>query len=100
LCRCGLSRNKPFCDNSHESAGFVDRGAIGERGDGCEAPVGPVKVHPMKDGPLVLSGNVEMIAGSGRVAWRGTKAALCRCGKSDNKPFCDGSHRKVGFTSE
>lgn len=100
LCRCGQSKNKPFCDNSHEKAGFVDRGAIGERGDGCEAPVGPVKVQPMKDGPVVISGNVEMIAGSGRVAWRGTKAALCRCGASNNKPFCDGSHRGAGFTSE
>ena len=100
LCRCGQSKNKPFCDNSHEAAGFVDRGAIGERGDGCEAPVGPVKVQPVKDGPVLISGNVEMIAGTGRVAWRGTKAALCRCGASNNKPFCDGSHRKAGFTSD
>ena len=100
LCRCGESKNKPFCDNSHEEAGFVDRGAVGERGDGCEEPVGPVKVQAMKDGPVVISGNVEMIAGSGRVAWRGTKTALCRCGASANKPFCDGSHRKVGFTSD
>jgi CDGSH-type Zn-finger protein/uncharacterized Fe-S cluster protein YjdI len=100
LCRCGQSKNKPFCDNSHESAGFVDRGAIGERGDGCETPVGPLKVQPMKDGPVVISGNVEMIAGTGRVAWRGTKAALCRCGASNNKPFCDGSHRGAGFTSD
>jgi CDGSH-type Zn-finger protein/uncharacterized Fe-S cluster protein YjdI len=100
LCRCGASKNKPYCDNSHEEAGFVDRGAIGERGDGCEAPVGPVKVQLAKDGPILISGNVEMIAGTGRVAWRGTKAALCRCGASNNKPFCDGSHRGAGFTSE
>lgn len=100
LCRCGQSKSKPFCDNSHEAAGFIDRGAIGERGDGCEAPVGLVKIQPMKDGPLVLSGNVEMIAGSGRVAWRGTKTALCRCGASNNKPFCDGSHRGAGFASD
>jgi CDGSH-type Zn-finger protein/uncharacterized Fe-S cluster protein YjdI len=100
LCRCGESKNKPYCDNSHEAAGFVDRGAIGERGDGYEAPGGPLKIQPMKDGPVVVSGNLEMVAGSGRVAWRGTKAALCRCGASDNKPFCDGSHRGAGFTSD
>jgi CDGSH-type Zn-finger protein/uncharacterized Fe-S cluster protein YjdI len=100
LCRCGVSKNKPFCDNSHEEAGFVDRGAIGERGDGFESPGGPLKVQPMKDGPVVVSGNVELISGSGRVAWQGTKLALCRCGASNNKPFCDGSHRGASFTSD
>ncbi len=97
LCRCGKSKNKPFCDNSHEAAGFADRGAIGDRGPGLEEQGGRLDIKVRPDGPLLLRGNVELIASSGRVAWRGTNCALCRCGESKNKPFCDGSHKAAGF---
>lgn len=98
LCRCGASKNKPFCDNSHESADFDDRGAVGKMGELDSATEGDVlEVSLAEDGPLLLKGPVEVVAASGRVAWRGSKCALCRCGQSKNKPFCDGSHRAAGF---
>jgi CDGSH-type Zn-finger protein len=100
LCRCGDSKNKPFCDNSHETKGFVDRGAIGESGPGSEESGGPLEIKRAKNGPLLVKGNVELVAASGRVAWRGTNTALCRCGASGNKPFCDGSHRGAGFEAD
>ena len=100
LCRCGQSKNKPFCDNSHEDAGFKDYGAIGESGDGFDAPGGTLKVGKASNGPLLLSGNFTIVAASGRKAWTGTKAALCRCGHSNNKPFCDGAHKAAGFEAE
>ncbi|MGD9410185.1 MAG: CDGSH iron-sulfur domain-containing protein, partial [Thiohalocapsa sp.] len=50
------------------------------------------------NGPLMLEGNLSIRAASGRVAWQGEKAFLCRCGASKNKPFCDGSHKDAGFT--
>jgi CDGSH-type Zn-finger protein/uncharacterized Fe-S cluster protein YjdI len=100
LCRCGQSGNKPFCDNSHLKAGFEDYGAIGEKGAGSQAPKGALQITPLRDGPLVLSGGVTLISGSGRPAWRGDKVALCRCGASNNKPFCDGSHKAAGFRSD
>ncbi len=99
LCRCGHSKNKPFCDNSHEASGFVDRGAIGDPSPGRDAAGGTLEVNLAPNGPLLLQGNVQLVAGSGRVAWEGTKCALCRCGQSKNKPFCDGSHRAAGFDS-
>ena len=99
LCRCGQSRNKPFCDNSHLQAGFQDFGAVGEKGPGLPARGGVLTVKPLPDGPLLVNGNLTIRAGTGRVAWQGTTVALCRCGASKNKPFCDGSHREVGFRS-
>lgn len=100
LCRCGQSKNKPFCDNSHLEAGFEDYGAIGEKGPGVDSATGKLQITPLKDGPLVLSGGVTLTAGSGRSAWSGEKVALCRCGESKNKPFCDGSHKAAGFCSD
>jgi CDGSH-type Zn-finger protein/uncharacterized Fe-S cluster protein YjdI len=100
LCRCGQSKNKPFCDNSHEAAGFQDYGAVGETGDGFDAAGGKLTVGRAPNGPLLLSGNFTIAAASGRKAWKGKKAALCRCGHSSNKPFCDGSHKEAGFRAE
>ena len=100
LCRCGQSKNKPFCDNSHDNAGFKDSGAIGDTGPGFEGQGGALAIKPTKDGPLLVGGKVALLSGSGREAWRGEQVALCRCGASKNKPFCDGTHKKVGFTSD
>ena len=100
LCRCGESKNKPFCDNSHREQEFRDQGAVGHAGPGHDGSAGPLKVEAAKNGPLLLSGNVAILAGSGRVAWKGTRTALCRCGQSKNKPFCDGTHAQVGFKAD
>ena len=100
LCRCGHSANKPFCDNSHLKAGFEDFGAVGEQGDGLEQEGGKLTIKTVADGPLLLSGNFAILASSGRTAWQGKQAALCRCGHSKNKPFCDGSHKDAGFKAD
>ena len=101
LCRCGKSRNKPFCDNSHIGAGFAATGEprslesepLAERG-------GKLHINPSADGPLVVSGPIEICCGTGRTVNRTESTRLCRCGASENKPFCDGSHRKIGFKTE
>jgi CDGSH-type Zn-finger protein/uncharacterized Fe-S cluster protein YjdI len=101
LCRCGASKSKPYCDASHVEAGFD---ATGEPPTETSAPLternGALHVAPEKDGPLRLEGNLEIVSGTGRTTNRVTKAALCRCGQSSKKPYCDGTHKKVGFKSE
>ncbi|MFK7603365.1 (4Fe-4S)-binding protein [Deinococcus sp. SM5_A1] len=54
-------------------------------------------VYPILDGPLAMSGNLSIQTPSGEV--RDVRAALCHCGASGNKPFCDGTHAKVGWKS-
>jgi CDGSH-type Zn-finger protein/uncharacterized Fe-S cluster protein YjdI len=101
LCRCGQSRNKPWCDGSHVSAGFV---ASGEPPSGNVDPLatrnGALVVTPQHNGPLQVRGNLEICAGTGRTVARITEARLCRCGQSLNKPFCDLSHVAAGFVAE
>ena len=100
LCRCGQSGNKPFCDNSHRDSDFQDYGAVGDAGAPLTERGGKLKVTPVPHGPLVIAGNLTVVGGSGRTAWQGTNVALCRCGASNNKPFCDGQHAKTGFKSD
>lgn len=101
LCRCGASKNKPFCDGSHHEIGFV---ATGEPATGeftaLDARDGPLEVMPQRNGPLRVSGNLEIISGTGRTVMKTTSVALCRCGHSANKPYCDGTHAKIGFKAE
>ncbi len=48
LCRCGQSRNKPFCDNSHEESDFKDYGAIGQRGETTTQTGGKLSISPLE----------------------------------------------------
>ena len=56
-----------------------------------------MSVQPRTNGPLFLSGNVRIVDAQGKVIREDTRIALCRCGQSSNKPFCDGTHRAIGF---
>jgi CDGSH-type Zn-finger protein/uncharacterized Fe-S cluster protein YjdI len=98
LCRCGASNNKPFCDGSHTAAGFV---ATGEPATAESQPLaeraGRVNVRPRPNGPVLVEGSLEICSGTGRTINRTVKTALCRCGSSANKPYCDGTHAKIGF---
>ncbi len=100
LCRCGASANKPYCDGSHTAAGFV---ASGEPATKASEPLavrnGVVSVKPLPNGSLMVKGPLEIISGTGRTTDRVEKVFLCRCGASANKPYCDGTHTKIGFTA-
>jgi len=102
LCRCGKSGLKPFCDGSHGKSGFKDAGIVskpqvqseaGKSGDGALA------ITCQENGSLAVTGDFELMDAKGTVVARGNTAWLCRCGGSGNKPFCDGTHKKIGFKS-
>jgi CDGSH-type Zn-finger protein/nitrite reductase/ring-hydroxylating ferredoxin subunit len=165
LCRCGQSRNQPFCDGSHLTADFdgtetaspkpfaelcktydgkgirVQRvGRICEHASFCankttdwyqllpdtddvnvrgqvigmieHCPSGalvyelngeviepnlPLAVSPIVDGPLWVTGNVEVVRSDGEPMETRNRVTLCRCGHSKNKPLCDGTHAEIGF---
>jgi CDGSH-type Zn-finger protein len=173
LCRCGKSKNKPFCDGTHVSAKFngqetadvnekyADNAEIisghdlilqdnaklcigagfCHRGEGtwdlteksnipecrklaieeaCNCPSGRLVVldkktkkpietlfkpsislteHPNNtvSGPLWVKGNISIESSSGKQYEKRNRVTLCRCGKSGNKPFCDGTHIDINF---
>lgn len=103
LCRCGKSATKPWCDSSHKAAGFRDPCAVPHAYEPRVLEPGTpgacLRITPKSDGPLRCFGAMQVRDASGAVAWSGSQAALCRCGASSNKPFCDGSHREAGFVS-
>jgi CDGSH-type Zn-finger protein len=172
LCRCGSSKNKPFCDGMHSKinfdgtelsgrekyiekaeitkgpdlyltdvgelcigAGFCDRASgtwnLVEKSDdlkskklaiqqACDCPSGRLVVWDKKtkkpiepkfnksisliedpnqkiSGPIWVKGNIKIESFDGRKYETRNRVTLCRCGKSMNMPFCDGTHVDIGF---
>ena len=101
LCRCGQSANKPYCDGSHKTVGFRDTSAPAPAAQPADAagPDGVLRVTLRLNGPLRLDGRFEVRTPAAGLIFSGSETALCRCGQSSKKPFCDGTHRQVGFTA-
>jgi CDGSH-type Zn-finger protein/uncharacterized Fe-S cluster protein YjdI len=100
LCRCGATKHPPVCDGSHWEVGFDDEGRLGEH---AATPVPettgvPLRVTLMEGGSLVLDGPFTLSPAEpdAQPPRRLGEAWLCRCGRSGNKPFCDGSHSGAG----
>lgn len=71
------------------------------RRDGVtETPASPATIEAIPNGPLLLRGDLQLMNGDGVPIAHETRVALCRCGASENKPFCDNAHRRIGFTTE
>jgi CDGSH-type Zn-finger protein/uncharacterized Fe-S cluster protein YjdI len=98
LCRCGASKRKPFCDKSHKYVGFTATGEPASlAAQQLSTREGPLAVSLEPDGALEVRGNLEIMSGTGRTVARLREARLCRCGASANKPFCDDTHKRIGF---
>jgi CDGSH-type Zn-finger protein len=89
LCRCGASKNTPFCDDQHLDVEFFDSGAVTQASDWM--PVSrpqTITVTVVKNGPLKFRGYLRIFNKRGQECIT-MSGALCRCGKSSKKPFCD-----------
>ena len=57
-------------------------------------------IQTSTNGPLFVKGAFQLLDESGKQIVSAGRAALCRCGATENQPFCDGSHQRVGFQSK
>jgi len=97
LCRCGHSSDKPFCDGTHVKIGFADPAHMPTDAETGIESIGRVTITPQPNGPNKCEGPLTIRDAGGRNS-ACNSALLCRCGGSHTKPFCDGTHEKIGFT--
>ncbi|KAB1197845.1 MULTISPECIES: CDGSH iron-sulfur domain-containing protein [Haloferax] len=100
LCRCGASANKPLCDNSHLDVDFEAPGTVSEGHESDGSTDRELSVIPTHDGPLHVEGAFEIVGQDDGSSYHAGDAWLCRCGGSQNKPFCDNTHVKIGFRTD
>ena len=98
LCRCGQSQAKPFCDGAHKHCGFIDSAQFDdERREEPGAECGPLRLVLKTDAMLIAHGPLSIRSKDGTSSTTRNRAALCRCGQSQKKPFCDASHKQCDF---
>ena len=101
LCRCDRSSTKPFCDRWPERIPCFEEPEPAmskpfftwRQPDGVEGPIVALKPN----GPIRVSGGIRIESEGGVAVDDGERASLCRCAHSNVMPFCDGSHKLVGF---
>lgn len=102
LCRCGKSSNKPACDNTHAEIDFeahasVEQSSLEEENPKTDGSKLILKMQ--KNGPVLIQGSYQIYSETAQPVGCSKTIALCRCGGSENKPFCDGTHKEIGFKS-
>jgi CDGSH-type Zn-finger protein len=98
LCRCGRTTRPPWCDNSHSPGSWDEQPKLVAvpRPVSWEAPDDEPCVAIKPNGPLRVRG-VELWSDEGTLFQPADRCSLCRCGRSNTMPFCDGTHREIGF---
>ena len=104
------ARRRPWIDLDNADADAVAKAVLScptgalhyvRTDGGAQEPADPaVSVHPVKDGPYFVTGIVEIKDADGNVIRKDSRMALCRCGQSKHMPFCDNTHRAIGFRTQ
>jgi len=97
FCRCGASRLMPYCDNSHREIDFSDAGKVLVPLPSKADRNGVLSISVTPNGPLKIDGPFTLLDAAGNAVCVSSGAAMCRCGASHMKPYCDGSHIAIGF---
>ena len=102
FCRCGASGNKPACDNTHlEEEWTGDAKADSSNMNRVDSEShGKLLIKLMKDGPAIVEGTYVLDSPESGSVTSDKGIALCRCGGSSKKPFCDGTHFHIGFKDD
>lgn len=96
LCRCGHTSKPPFCDGAHKRTGFKDAAHINDqRAQTLESSEAMLEITVRENAMLLSNGPVTISNKQQTESTTRNKVALCRCGKSKNKPFCDASHKET-----
>ena len=100
LCRCGLSKNKPFCDGTHKTGNIqLEQNFTDPREEDIRDIAGDLNITVKANAMYSFKGPVTIFSRDGLSTTTRTKGALCRCGHSENKPFCDAKHKTCGFNA-
>lgn len=98
LCRCGQSSCRPACDGTCESSGFIADPQGEEPPIEAEEGVAP-RLAFIEDGPVMAAGIIINHEDGSSTDLTDGELAMCRCGASRSKPWCDFSHLRVNFRS-
>ena len=102
LCRCGHSNNKPYCDGQHKKINYQDNGEF-KKPPASEEKLknkGTLEIKVQANGPLKFKGAVCIQDSTQQTKIFRKLGVLCRCGQTNNSPFCDGTHNSIDFVSE
>lgn len=99
LTEAELANQRPYAKEEENPETLSTPTLMEEKKVDSENPdrIKPTNIRIMKDGPIVVDGEFKIIGGDNKELKPTRMTSFCRCGNSRSMPYCDGTHRKIGF---